>query len=265
MTRVVSGGGWLLGLREDGTVISWGASGGLEGQTQVEDWTGIVDIAACSQAALGIKEDGTVLVAGSCSGDGADGRETSGGASDWLEEIAGWSGIRQAVITEDLALGLREDGTVAAAGALAENLNLSEWTQIDFLAAGNGEAVGVKEDGTVLSTKRTLNSTAAATAAVGGDYVVLVSEDGSAQVSGTNGGAANVYSWKDIVQAAAGKNHTVGLKSDGTVVAAGANENGQCEIGGWTDVVYIAAGDYYTLGVQSDGALLIAGKLPGEF
>ena len=265
MTRVVSGGGWLLGLREDGTVISWGASGGLEGQTQVEDWTGIVDIAACSQAALGIKEDGTVLVAGSCSGDGADGRETSGSASDWLEEIAGWSGIRQAVITEDLALGLREDGTVAAAGALAENLNLSEWTQIDFLAAGNGEAVGVKEDGTVLSTKRTLNSTAAATAAVGGDYVVLVSEDGSAQVSGTNGGAANVYSWKDIVQAAAGKNHTVGLKSDGTVVAAGANENGQCEIGGWTDVVYIAAGDYYTLGVQSDGALLIAGKLPGEF
>ena len=67
------------------------------------------------------------------------------------------------------------------------------------------------------------------------------------------------------MQAAAGKNQTGGLKSDGTVVAAGANENGQCEIGGWTDVVYIAAGDYYTLGVQSDGALLIAGKLPGEF
>lgn len=266
VVRVASGGGWLLGLREDGTVISWGASGGLEGQTLVADWTGIADIAACSQAAIGIREDGTVLVAGPSSGNGADGGASSGGASDWLDEIAGWSGIRQAAITDDLALGLREDGTVVAAGALAETLDFSEWTQIVSLSAGNGEAVGVKEDGTVLSTARILSGqSAAASAAVGGDYVVVVGEDGSAQVTGTNGGAANVYSWKDIVQAAAGKNHTVGLRSDGTVVAAGANENGQCEIGGWTDVVFIAAGDYYTLGIQSDGTLLFAGKLPGEF
>lgn len=266
VVRVASGGGWLLGLREDGTVISWGASGGLEGQTRVADWTGIADIAACSQAAIGIREDGTVLVAGQSSGNGADREDSSGGASDWLDEIAGWSGIRQAAITDDLALGLREDGTVVAAGALAETLDFSEWTQIVSLSAGNGEAVGVKEDGTVLSTARALSGqSAAASAAVGGDYVVVVGEDGSAQVTGTNGGAANVYSWKDIVQAAAGKNHTVGLRSDGTVVAAGANENGQCEIGGWTDVVFIAAGDYYTLGIQSDGTLLFAGKLPGEF
>ena len=266
VVRVASGGGWLLGLREDGTVISWGASGGLEGQTRVADWTGIADIAACSQAAIGIREDGTVLVAGQSSGNGTDGGASSGGASDWLDEIAGWSGIRQAAITDDLALGLRQDGTVVAAGALAETLDFSEWTQIVSLSAGNGEAVGVKEDGTVLSTARILSGqSAAASAAVGGDYVVVVGEDGSAQVTGTNGGAANVYSWKDIVQAAAGKNHTVGLRSDGTVVAAGANENGQCEIGGWTDVVFIAAGDYYTLGIQSDGTLLFAGKLPGEF
>ena len=32
---------------------------------------------------------------------------------------------------------------------------------------------------------------------------------------------------------AAGRRHTVGLKSDGTVTAVGDNEYGQCDISGW--------------------------------
>ena len=32
---------------------------------------------------------------------------------------------------------------------------------------------------------------------------------------------------------AAGSRHTVGLKSDGTVVACGYNKNGQCDVSGW--------------------------------
>jgi alpha-tubulin suppressor-like RCC1 family protein len=32
---------------------------------------------------------------------------------------------------------------------------------------------------------------------------------------------------------AAGECHTVGLKSDGTVVAVGGNDDGQCDVGGW--------------------------------
>ena len=31
----------------------------------------------------------------------------------------------------------------------------------------------------------------------------------------------------------AGRRHTVGLKSDGTVVAVGDNKYGQCNVGGW--------------------------------
>jgi alpha-tubulin suppressor-like RCC1 family protein len=33
---------------------------------------------------------------------------------------------------------------------------------------------------------------------------------------------------------ATGKIHTVGLKSDGTVVATGSNTSEQCAVGGWT-------------------------------
>ena len=35
---------------------------------------------------------------------------------------------------------------------------------------------------------------------------------------------------------AAGRCHTVGLKSDGTVVAVGNNEFGQCDVGSWRDI-----------------------------
>jgi len=33
-----------------------------------------------------------------------------------------------------------------------------------------------------------------------------------------------------------GSSHTIGLKSDGTVVAVGDNEYGQCDVGGWRGI-----------------------------
>ena len=38
---------------------------------------------------------------------------------------------------------------------------------------------------------------------------------------------------RNIIQVSAGGIHTVGLKSDGTVVAVGYNRNGQCEVSDW--------------------------------
>jgi len=37
----------------------------------------------------------------------------------------------------------------------------------------------------------------------------------------------------DIIQVATGCSHTVGLKDDGTIIAVGENEEGQCYVG-WT-------------------------------
>ena len=50
--------------------------------------------------------------------------------------------------------------------------------------------------------------------------------------------------------------HTVGLQSDGTVVATGYNGDGQCDVTGWTDIVAVAAGDYHTVGLKSDGTVV---------
>ena len=54
--------------------------------------------------------------------------------------------------------------------------------------------------------------------------------------------------------------HTVGLKSDGTVVAVGNNIDGQLNVGSWTDIVQVAAGRYHTVGLKSDGTVVAVGE-----
>lgn len=49
-------------------------------------------------------------------------------------------------------------------------------------------------------------------------------------------GMCDVSGWRDIVAVAAGWFHTMGLRSDGTVVAAGRNNNGQCDVSGWRNI-----------------------------
>ena len=62
-----------------------------------------------------------------------------------------------------------------------------------------------------------------------------------------------------IVAVAAGKKHTVGLKSDGTVVATGSNGFGKCDVGGWRDIVAVAAGEEHTVALKSDGTVVATG------
>jgi hypothetical protein len=50
------------------------------------------------------------------------------------------------------------------------------------------------------------------------------------------------------------------LKADGTVVAKGRNDFGQCEIGEWTGITQVAAGMYHTVGLKSDGTVVAVGN-----
>ena len=71
--------------------------------------------------------------------------------------------------------------------------------------------------------------------AAGGYRTVGLKSDGTVVAVGDYGeGQCEVSGWTDITQVAAGGEHTVGLKDDGTVVAVGNNDYGQCNVGGWT-------------------------------
>jgi alpha-tubulin suppressor-like RCC1 family protein len=77
----------------------------------------------------------------------------------------------------------------------------------------------------------------------------------------------DLYKDKDTI--AAGRRHTVGLKSDGTVTAVGDNNYGQCDVSGWCDIVAVAAGNVHmatntgnahTIGLKSDGTVAAVGN-----
>jgi len=97
----------------------------------------------------------------------------------------------------------------------------------------------------------------------GGYHTVGLKSDGTVVAVGYNyGGQCNVSGWTGITQVAAGVNHTVGLKADGTVVAVGSNDWGQCNVASWTGITQVAAGGYHTVGLKADGTVVAVGDNP---
>jgi alpha-tubulin suppressor-like RCC1 family protein len=91
-------------------------------------------------------------------------------------------------------------------------------------------------------------------------HTLGLKSDGTVVAAGYNScGQCDVGNWTDIIQVDGGGEHTVGLKSDGTVVAAGYNGYGQCNVGNWTDVVQVVAGRQHTVGLKSDGTVVAVG------
>ncbi len=94
-------------------------------------------------------------------------------------------------------------------------------------------------------------------------HTVGLKSDGTVIAVGDNEyEQCNAGGWTDTIQVAAGANswHTVGLKSDGTVVAVGGNWAGQCDVGGWTGIIQVAAGGHHTVGLKSDGTVVAVGQ-----
>ena len=97
--------------------------------------------------------------------------------------------------------------------------------------------------------------------AAGGDHTLGLKADGSVVAAGNNyDSQCNVSNWKNIVAVAARSYHTVGLKADSSVVAVGSNWYGQCNVSDWTDIVAIAAGNAHTVGLKANGKVIAVGE-----
>ena len=103
---------------------------------------------------------------------------------------------------------------------------------------------------------------AAATSVAAGElHAVGLKSDGTVVAAGSNlYGQLNVESWTGITQMAASTPHTVGLRSDGTVVAVGYNEYGQLNVDTWAGITQVAAGVWHTVGLRSNGRAVAVGN-----
>lgn len=100
----------------------------------------------------------------------------------------------------------------------------------------------------------------------GYDHIIGLKEDGTVVATGSNNsGQCNIDDWSNIIAVSAGGYHTIGLKSDGTVVATGENDHGQCEVSKWENIVAIYAGCYHTVGLTSDGKVIGTGDYYSNF
>lgn len=260
---VVSGNGRIVGLRKDGTVVSWG-------KDEISSWKDIVSIACGNVHIVGLKKDGTVVAAG----------DNEYGQCD----VEDWKDIVSIACEPDITVGLRKDGTVVASGdiygILYENSSLRrqqmkgrKWKDIASIVCGRFCTLGIKKNGTVVATDRYFGTSQGVkrwknivSIASGYNYAVGLRKDGTVEAVGHNDdGQCEVGSWDNIVSVACGGTlvgqHTVGLRKDGTVMATGDNKYGQCEVWWWEDIVSIACGYYYTAGLRKNGTVALAGNL----
>lgn len=101
------------------------------------------------------------------------------------------------------------------------------------------------------------------TVCVCGGFAVFLHSDGTVGVNGNADFEEQEEKWNSIVKICSGIDHVIGLKTDGSVVAFGKNDYGQCNVNDWTNVKDVFAGQYFSAAVTDDEKLLIAGRLDG--
>ena len=98
------------------------------------------------------------------------------------------------------------------------------------------------------------------TIAAGTFHTVGLKSDGTVVAIGRNEcGECDIDDWQNIIDVNAGFDLTVGLKSDGTLVAAGYNKDGQRNVSEWQNIVTISTGGLHTVGLKSDGTVVATG------
>ena len=99
------------------------------------------------------------------------------------------------------------------------------------------------------------------TVSVGSYHTVGLKTDGTVVSAGADGyGQCDVDDWTDIIAVSAGSLHTVGLKTDGTVVSTGYNAHNRCDVCSWADIVAVSAGSNHTVGLKTDGTVVSTGN-----
>lgn len=249
ITAIAAGSHHLLGLKDDGTVVSLGDES--DGKCDVSEWTDIIALAAGESHTIGLRSDGTVVAAGDQSSEKC-------AVSNWTDIIAIAAGNNHTV-------GLCRDGSVVATGEkFFGRCDVNMWTDITAIAAGGNHTVGLRSDGRVAfvgdyskGQRKLAEWSDIEAIAAGAEHTVGLRRDRTVVATGDNQyGQCDVSEWTEIIAIAACGNRTVGLRSDGTVVATGDINIGQCDVNEWTDITAIAVGEHFIAVLRRDGTVV---------
>lgn len=91
-------------------------------------------------------------------------------------------------------------------------------------------------------------------------FIIGVRNNGTVVAAGKSSyNRTNVDKWKNVTAVACGKYHSLGLVGDGTVLATGWNYYGQTMTDQWSNIVAIACSEYTSYGLTKNGRVYAAG------
>jgi uncharacterized protein (TIGR03437 family) len=265
--------GHSLTLKSDGTVWAWGdnqygqlgngSNANSHVPVAVSGLNGVVAIAAGGIHSLALKGDGTVWAWG----DNSRGQIGNGSNvnSDVPVVVSGPNGVVAIAAGAYHSLALKGDGTVWAWGD-NQNGELGDGSYVDSnvpvevsglsgvvaIAGGQYHALAIKSDGTVWAWGYNLHG-----------------ELGNGSDGSTSNVPVQTSTLTGAVAIAAGLEHSLAVKNDGTVWAWGSNVDGAfgngtadnagsnvpVQVSGLAGAVEVAAGDHFSLALKSDGRL----------
>lgn len=275
VTAIAAYSHFTIALKNDGTVWSWGRNnyGQLgDGTTansstpvQVVGLDNVTAIAAGEEYTIALKNDGTVWAWGH-NDYGQLGNDTTVDSTTPVQ-VSGLTDVIAIAAGSWAALVLKNDGTVwawgqNAAGQLGNGtytttstpVQAAGLTDVIAIGAGSNYSLALKSDETVWSWGW-------------GSYGQLGSGKTTPPPQNIPEPIPGLTGVNTII---AGKEHVVALKSNGTTLAWGRNENGQVGDGTTTqrntpvqidvsDVTSIALGWYHTAELKSDGTVWVWG------
>lgn len=238
-------------LYNDGTVATIGDD--TYGQRSTSGWRNIVQISTFANHTLGLKNDGSVVAAGTNYQDQCE-------VYDWEDIICVAAGAQHSV-------GLKNDGTVVSCGANGSGqCDVEEWDDIVYVAANGTSTFGLTEDGRIkvagsFQNRNLDNWQDIVSFSVSANHVVGVHSDGTNSAVGANdrGQRDGLDGKRDVIQAAVGYGYTAGLKNNGKVWVNGCDEHNEHAAMQWTDIVSIGTGTEHLLGIKKDGTLVAKG------
>jgi len=95
----------------------------------------------------------------------------------------------------------------------------------------------------------------------GTEHTVGLKTDGTVVTIGNNEyGQCNTNGWRNIVAVFAHGWDTIGLKANGKLISVGRDSRNKCNFNDWMDIVTISAGSYHIVGLKTDGTAVAVGE-----